>query len=54
MLALSAARGALAPMTTVRQPTSFRRAVPGSDVLIETVPHLTGTLGVRPITIRPE
>jgi uncharacterized protein (TIGR00369 family) len=37
VLAVSAARGAYGPMTTVQQSTSFQRAVTGSDVLIEAV-----------------
>ncbi|MFE1296796.1 PaaI family thioesterase [Streptomyces sp. NPDC058733] len=34
VLAVSAARGAYVPMTTVQQSTSFQRAVTGADVLI--------------------
>ncbi|WP_367319074.1 PaaI family thioesterase [Streptomyces sp. HUAS ZL42] len=37
VIAVSAARGAYVPMTTVQQSTSFQRAVTGSDVLIESV-----------------
>jgi uncharacterized protein (TIGR00369 family) len=37
VIAVSAARGAYGPMTTVQQSTSFQRAVTGSDVLIEAV-----------------
>ncbi|SEE81351.1 PaaI family thioesterase [Streptomyces sp. KS_5] len=37
VIAVSAARGAYGPMTTVQQSTSFQRAVIGSDVLIEAV-----------------
>ncbi|MCZ4609544.1 PaaI family thioesterase [Streptomyces sp. Lzd4kr] len=37
VIAVSAARGAYGPMTTVQQSTSFQRAVVGSDVLIEAV-----------------
>ncbi|MEU1271537.1 PaaI family thioesterase [Streptomyces sp. NPDC005799] len=37
VIAVSAARGAYGPMTTVQQSTSFQRAVSGSDVLIESV-----------------
>ncbi|MCI3242251.1 MULTISPECIES: PaaI family thioesterase [Streptomyces] len=37
VIAVSAARGAFVPMTTVQQSTSFQRAVTGSDVLIEAV-----------------
>ncbi|EPD68192.1 MULTISPECIES: PaaI family thioesterase [unclassified Streptomyces] len=37
VIAVSAARGAFVPMTTVQQSTSFQRAVAGSDVLIEAV-----------------
>ncbi|MGI5460560.1 PaaI family thioesterase [Streptomyces sp. CA-249302] len=37
VIAVSAARGAFGPMTTVQQSTSFQRAVTGSDVLIEAV-----------------
>ncbi|WTO33614.1 PaaI family thioesterase [Streptomyces achromogenes] len=35
VIAVSAARGGFVPMTTVRQSTSFQRAVTGADVLIE-------------------
>ncbi|GGQ14370.1 hypothetical protein GCM10010266_42020 [Streptomyces griseomycini] len=35
VIAVSAARGAYGPMTTVQQSTSFQRAVAGSDVLVE-------------------
>ena len=37
VIAVSAARGAYGPMTTVQLSTSFQRAVTGSDVLIEAV-----------------
>ncbi|GAB7106313.1 PaaI family thioesterase [Streptomyces phaeofaciens JCM 4814] len=37
VIAVSAARGAYGPMTTVQQSTSFQRAVTDSDVLIESV-----------------
>ncbi|MER6676588.1 PaaI family thioesterase [Streptomyces sp. NPDC000983] len=37
VIAVSAARGAYGPMTTVQQSTSFQRAVSGADVLIEAV-----------------
>ncbi|MBN0042652.1 PaaI family thioesterase [Streptomyces actuosus] len=37
VIAVSAARGAFVPMTTVQQSTSFQRAVTGSDVLIQAV-----------------
>jgi uncharacterized protein (TIGR00369 family) len=37
VIAVSGARGAYGPMTTVQQSTSFQRAVAGSDVLIEAV-----------------
>jgi uncharacterized protein (TIGR00369 family) len=37
VIAVSAARGAYRPMTTVQQSTTFQRAVSGSDVLIEAV-----------------
>ena len=37
VIAVSVARGAYGPMTTVQQSTSFQRAVIGSDVLIEAV-----------------
>ncbi|WP_037671389.1 PaaI family thioesterase [Streptomyces griseus] len=37
VIAVSAARGAYVPMTTVQQSTSFQRPVTGSDVLIESV-----------------
>ncbi|MFF5468450.1 PaaI family thioesterase [Streptomyces achromogenes] len=35
VIAAPAARGGFVPLTTVRQPTSFRRAVTSADVLIE-------------------
>ncbi|MFF2142855.1 PaaI family thioesterase [Kitasatospora sp. NPDC058190] len=34
VVAVSAARGGFAPMTTVQQSTSFQRAVAGQDVLV--------------------
>ncbi|WP_329267585.1 PaaI family thioesterase [Streptomyces sp. NBC_01451] len=37
VIAVSAARGAFVPMTTVQMSTTFQRAVTGSDVLIEAV-----------------
>jgi uncharacterized protein (TIGR00369 family) len=37
VIAVSAARGAYGPMTTVQQSTNFQRAVTGSDVLIRAV-----------------
>jgi uncharacterized protein (TIGR00369 family) len=37
VIAVSAARGAYGPMTTVQQSTSFQRGVTGSDVLIKAV-----------------
>lgn len=37
VVALSAARGGFAPMTTVQQSTSFQRAVSGRDVLVYAV-----------------
>lgn len=37
VIAVSAARGAYGPMTTVQQSTAFQRAVTGSDVLIKAV-----------------
>ncbi|MEU6273860.1 PaaI family thioesterase [Streptomyces populi] len=37
VIAVSAARGAFVPMTTVQQSTSFQRAVTGADVLVEAV-----------------
>ncbi|MEV5319597.1 PaaI family thioesterase [Streptomyces sp. NPDC052687] len=37
VIAVSAARGAFVPMTTVQQSTSFQRAVTGSDVLVTAV-----------------
>ncbi|MGX1887098.1 PaaI family thioesterase [Streptomyces sp. NPDC055287] len=35
VIAVSAARGAFVPMTTVQQSTSFQRAVTGVDVLLD-------------------
>ncbi len=37
VIAVSAARGAYGPMTTVQQSTTFQRAVMDADVLIEAV-----------------
>ncbi|WP_151475780.1 PaaI family thioesterase [Streptomyces albicerus] len=37
VIAVSAARGAYGPMTTVQQSTTFQRAVTDADVLIEVV-----------------
>jgi acyl-coenzyme A thioesterase PaaI-like protein len=37
VIAVSAARGAYGPMTTVQQSTTFQRAVTGSDVLVQAV-----------------
>ncbi|GGN63299.1 hypothetical protein GCM10011579_031450 [Streptomyces albiflavescens] len=37
VIAVSAARGAFVPMTTVQQSTSFQRAVTDADVLVEAV-----------------
>ncbi|WP_406176702.1 PaaI family thioesterase [Streptomyces sp. NBC_00996] len=37
VIAVSAARGAFVPMTTVQQSTSFQRAVTEADVLVEAV-----------------
>jgi uncharacterized protein (TIGR00369 family) len=37
VIAVSAARGAFVPMTTVQQSTSFQRAVTDTDVLVEAV-----------------
>ena len=37
VIAVSAARGAFVPMTTVQQSTTFQRAVTGVDVLVEAV-----------------
>jgi uncharacterized protein (TIGR00369 family) len=35
VIAVSSARGAFVPMTTVQQSTTFQRAVDGSDVLLD-------------------
>ncbi|MGW1882359.1 PaaI family thioesterase [Streptomyces sp. NPDC001970] len=35
VIAVSAARGAFVPMTTVQQSTTFQRAVTGADVLVD-------------------
>lgn len=37
VIAVSAARGAFVPMTTVQQSTSFQRAVTDADVLVDAV-----------------
>ncbi|WP_030739789.1 PaaI family thioesterase [Streptomyces sp. NRRL S-31] len=42
VIAVPAARGGFVPMTTVRQSTSFQRAVTGADVLVEAVPTKPG------------
>ncbi|CAM5294814.1 hypothetical protein SGRIM128S_06391 [Streptomyces griseomycini] len=42
VIAVSAARGAYGPMTTVQQSTSFQRAVTGSDILVEGGAHQLG------------
>ncbi|MEV7393102.1 PaaI family thioesterase [Streptomyces sp. NPDC091215] len=55
VIAVSAARGAFVPMTTVQQSTSFQRAVLGADVLIEAVLTKLGRrMAFADITMRDE
>ncbi|MCX5150838.1 PaaI family thioesterase [Streptomyces sp. NPDC048550] len=55
VIAISAARGAYGPMTTVQQSTSFQRPVLGTDVLIEVrVTKLGKRMAFADITMTPE
>ncbi|MFJ3925937.1 PaaI family thioesterase [Streptomyces sp. NPDC090022] len=55
VIAISAARGAYGPMTTVQQSTSFQRPVTGSDVLIEvTVTKLGRRMAFADVTLTAE
>ncbi|MET9883383.1 PaaI family thioesterase [Streptomyces sp. NPDC006430] len=55
VIAISAARGAYGPMTTVQQSTSFQRPVLGKDVLIEVrVTKLGKRMAFADVTMTPE
>ncbi|MDJ0382739.1 PaaI family thioesterase [Streptomyces sp. G-G2] len=55
VLAISAARGAYGPMTTVQQSTSFQRPVTGADVIIRVrVTKLGKRMAFADITMTPE
>ncbi|MQY11705.1 hypothetical protein SRB5_18240 [Streptomyces sp. RB5] len=55
VVAVSAARGAYGPMTTVQQSTSFLRPVMGTDVLIEVrLPKLGRRMAFAEITLTPD
>ncbi len=55
VIAVSAARGAYGPMTTVQQSTSFQRPVLGTDVRIEVrVTKLGKRMAFADITMTPE
>ncbi|MFI1281217.1 PaaI family thioesterase [Streptomyces sp. NPDC020858] len=55
VIAISAARGAYGPMTTVQQSTSFQRPVIGTDVLIHVrVTKLGKRMAFADITLTPE
>ncbi|MFJ7590653.1 PaaI family thioesterase [Streptomyces sp. NPDC097617] len=55
VIAISAARGAYGPMTTVQQSTSFQRPVVGADVLIRVrVTKLGKRMAFADITLTPE
>lgn len=55
VIAISAARGAYGPMTTVQQSTSFQRPVVGADVLIGVrVTKLGKRMAFADITMTPE
>ncbi|MFD7256130.1 PaaI family thioesterase [Streptomyces sp. NPDC059874] len=55
VIAVSAARGAYGPMTTVQQSTSFQRPVVGTDVIIRVrVTKLGKRMAFADITLTPE
>lgn len=55
VIAISAARGAYGPMTTVQQSTSFQRPVVGADVLIDVrITKLGKRMAFADITMTPE
>lgn len=55
VIAISAARGAYGPMTTVQQSTSFQRPVVGADVLIDVrITKLGRRMAFADITMTPE
>ncbi|MER6392650.1 PaaI family thioesterase [Streptomyces sp. NPDC059382] len=54
VIAISAARGAYGPMTTVQQSTSFQRPVVGADVLIDVrITKLGKRMAFADITMTP-
>lgn len=55
VIAISAARGAYGPMTTVQQSTSFQRPVVAADVLIDVrITKLGKRMAFADITMTPE
>ncbi|MGI5446483.1 PaaI family thioesterase [Streptomyces sp. CA-243310] len=55
VIAISAARGAYGPMTTVQQSTSFQRPVVGTDVLIDVrITKLGKRMAFADITMTPD
>ncbi|MFJ7204360.1 PaaI family thioesterase [Streptomyces sp. NPDC098789] len=55
VIAISAARGAYGPMTTVQQSTSFQRPVVGTDVLVSVrVTKLGKRMAFADVTMTPE
>ncbi|MFJ8015837.1 PaaI family thioesterase [Streptomyces sp. NPDC096339] len=55
VIAISAARGAYGPMTTVQQSTSFQRPVVGADVIIRVrVTKLGKRMAFADITLTPD
>lgn len=55
VIAISAARGAYGPMTTVQQSTSFQRPVIGADVLIDVrITKLGKRMAFADITMTPD
>ncbi|MFD7553225.1 MULTISPECIES: PaaI family thioesterase [unclassified Streptomyces] len=55
VIAISAARGAYGPMTTVQQSTSFQRPVVGADVIVRVrVTKLGKRMAFADITLTPE
>ncbi|MCX5072363.1 PaaI family thioesterase [Streptomyces sp. NPDC060334] len=55
VIAISAARGAYGPMTTVQQSTSFQRPVVGADVLIDVrITKLGKRMAFADITMTPD
>ncbi|MFF3425699.1 PaaI family thioesterase [Streptomyces sp. NPDC002602] len=55
VIAISAARGAYGPMTTVQQSTSFQRPVVGTDVMIDVrITKLGKRMAFADITMTPD